>query len=1704
MAIVDPFEEQPIKATKGIVDPLEETGGIVDPLESTSDLSPAQRLQQKTKQYREHPGQGFSDVLSPDLPLGIIEQIPAGIQAVGGVVAGGIGGAAGILTPGKTAEQGYHEGADWFNNLGPVKYMTPETKSGQAIAGLFGAGVEAWKDKAQDPKIIKTMLGAVPFVGDQLKENVPLQAGLSAGLSAVPELAMVVPGLGRGAKEEKPLPKGDDSLKPDATKPGGIIDPEDAPANLGANELVQKAIDNAYRTRTRAEYEINKIEQQLNDPEFARKSPEEAASLKAELMQQATEHQQDIERMNETIRNGHEILGKDLPEDIPARPEPREAVTPEDVRMDQDVTNAENNWGKDQPYQGNTGGVADLSREDLIRQYANEQGINIDEARAQIERDMADGNQDAGLPPQERAQAIPDETTVAPDETAPTTGEDLTTVPTKELEDRISSLDPFSAEGKAQFEALSNELTSRTPPKPKGIVLNGGSATIRAAVTGWLKKLGLDKEDLEINLDSENIPNKNWAGDSTVHPNDRAEINVRAAKAYEEKLNADPELRRWVKGLSDQQNARFREAWTAVHEMGHILLAKLLQNKLYSDSLGLGKLIKDFDAYKEKVGTAQVRKEGQLFANPRNPDYYLDFPEYFAQRVAKALLMGEKAPAGPITKYVRDLKDLWHHVRVSLNLPVFKKNFVDDFIIDLVNKNKEQLRQTGKTLFEIDETSVSLYDAWKWQFDNLMPHRNKAAGDKLAGMEDNGRDYRKSIGSAYDQIRDAHSAIELQHTKGTDINPLGIGTGFRQIGDLITKGTSYLFGIQQKKGIFADSPVVVYSANTVLNALRKQTQRSMELLSGVTDRAAWDKSNKPLWFNLQKIKNGDAPSVIFDKSSNEDFHAVHKVFEQGLGTHSYDESLAAFGGHLTESQKVLFGALAKMYKRMYKMAASLEGELGKKKIIPNMKGWYPTVRNGEFSVSFYHPGMNQIAAKLANGERVMTDLVYRQHFRTKEEAAAFIKHFESQSKEFRGKLRHNGIEEMGQTEMPNNMAEFAKAVQEQMDVAKAQGLDPHDQIRRMVEMYIARGGTLGSHQKMRMNIPGSMGSEMFKDVGTAGKAFRDAQFDAVNEYTRLMMKMEVGEKLDLVLSDKSLGDNYPNTVEVAKLIRDYALNKVDTPMQMKGFKRWVDGFWADTFHRNPLKFWGAKKYPDAYLTDSFLGKMSHFFYLNVLMGRPAFWVAQGTQFMWSARSLMKEGVGPVDAMTAAGKGFARLLHPDKDLLDALFWQSQNSHTFSPQFINDLNKFHIADFMKEGGKGRLIFDLLTGEKESTMADTFSRLMTYAWMHEHYKAQGLTGETLWKKAGEATDENMVQYGRQYKAPVFQKLGLLGDMISPLQTFSQASLGNFVADIRDMARAPGGVAKLKASLPFMSTVLITSLMAGAIGAPLAAEYEGLRLIINSLMDKFGLESKLPSLMDIVLSGDNDFSHRVLSHGLISASTLAVSNEGFDMGSSNRWQPLFNGALEGQRSALEFLPVINFIGQQAGYVKDIVENATGWQKHSDAEIRTAKIGIAPGWTKGLVDEYLGAGDRKMVPDNKGNAFIPQTGEERVSKFLGAPTIPASVERLRNRRFIEQKMRDQSGADQIKELLVDAVQHGDHEKVSEYAHTLATKYGMDDQQIRSFAEAEMFRRKIPEGMRRFVGKSGTSTKQQQQAYKQWTGTYGDNPFEDVRQQEQQ
>lgn len=1217
-------------------------------------------------------------------------------------------------------------------------------------------------------------------------------------------------------------------------------------------------------------------------------------------------------------------------------------------------------------------------------------------------------------------------------------------------------------------------------------------------VWSMLKEVGLEKENIIADTTA-GLPGETRGALRVTPEKLSLLLDPDHIATKHEELKNRAEYREFFDQIPEEDQIKFTKAFVVGHEIGHALLLKTLQSKIYADDIG--SLHNEYLKWLSKQEKQHAGDFGKIvpFATD-DITKYDNFNEFFANRVANVLMQNKNNKA--LNTFVKSMKEIYNKLKQTLGFkdPGFH---IDTFIKDIIDINKQEVINTGQTIWETLKLREQAANHKQPDFAearlkgiNAGMWKKRTQGSMWTPTELSTESFDTLKTSITPQIKDqkvvVQEALAAQDLTPTSGNALmdsirSVGRGF----------TDHFFGVLGKKGIWSDNPVIQHVANVFLDSKRRQVSRAMELLNGKPDRAAWDNSVKTSWVSLARMQGEKSVSYLLKNTDNVDMFEVDQVIRQGYGM-PYARTLEIHGKHLTPSQVEVYKAITKMFSDMHKMALETEAKLGKSNLISKVDGWYPSYRHGEYSVSLHLSGVKNLMGLGEHNELLTSTAVYNQRFFTKQEAEAFIQEFNASPE---GKIFRVGtIVEEGARGDVETIQGITKAHQDNLETM---GLGSAiKEAQEVLDRFSLRGGTLGKHHMFRSNIPGAMGSELFKSKEQLGDNFRKSIFSSVEDYTRQLAKMEIRHQTDAVLQDVDLTKSKPNTVESATFMRDYAVNSIngfgkstEEVLTFKPLKRFIDSVYIDTHKYNPMKFLGAKKYPDVHVVDRIHAEVGRLFYSSVLMSRPTFLVSQGSQFLWSARSIARAGIGPVDSSVAFGKAIYQLTsHTDKEFMNALFYVSQNTNTFHAQFINALNDFHLGAF-QEGKPGKMFTDWILGEKPSTMADTMSRLVSFAWMYEAHKAKGLKGEALWKKAADDTDENMVQYGRAYRAPVFKEMGMVGEMVAPLQTFAQAALGNLLSDVNLILKSEGGVQKLRASMPLMATTFVTMAMTGGLGLAGLAEYEAVRLMMNKLMEALGLETRLPSGIDYFLSGDTT-ADRALSHGLPAAASMAMTGgEGIDTFSSNRWQPIFGGILQGEKNFLEMLPVVNWTVDMIKNSGTIVLDSANLVPATEAERRAAALAITPGAWKGLVDMGFGSKERNATPSKYGDATTEETDMTRTAKFLGSKTIQQNVEQQRTFRTKAESQKTQQKQTNLKERLMDAVLNKDTETAQELVKKL-NEIGVSPKQINTYLKTEMYRRTVPEGMRQFVGSSGKMSDTQKYKYQKYQETYGDSDGE--------
>jgi len=681
--------------------------------------------------------------------------------------------------------------------------------------------------------------------------------------------------------------------------------------------------------------------------------------------------------------------------------------------------------------------------------------------------------------------------------------------------------------------------------------------------------------------------------------------------------------------------------------------------------------------------------------------------------------------------------------------------------------------------------------------------------------------------------------------------------------------------------------------------------------------------------------------------------------------------------------------------------------------------YFPAVRKGKYQVNV-----------LAN------DLLYRvEIFRTEMEAKLYQEkmqaypqyktQFEDLNLQAESKYGVDDIAEMNKFFLPRI------------------GIDPNSPIVNLVlDQMSTTGMKFGMHQKYRKGLGGYEGSAWFKSDKELGSAYRHAIFDWIDEQMAINTKQNIKFNTQRLLEGEGfvMEKALPNATSLARQIRDAGMNKTPEWGWSKVFDKFVRDV-GDKLVYNVAKMFGKEYIAKISPTDKFLGVMSNMFYMTTLMARPGFWASQVLTAPTSLRHILRDtGIPLADIAKSFSKGSARsfgFIPYDNISGPAMQRQMDNFTTLRPQLTNEMNTFNFMDI---GAHKKLatLLRAITGQSPSEAADVFSRIWTANMMIEHYVGIGLRGKELDDAVANAVDITMVAYNRSNKARWVDQAGIVGQAANPLMTFGTAQLGNLVADIRYMAQE----GTLRSALPAISTMLVTQLMAGAIGLPILVEYQFLRDLIVGYDEEYDW---MPNPKEILMN-----SPEWVERGIPSAAT------GFDIGSGMRWNPfLAKFLMEDNKSVLDAFPAIAFVGSVATAAGMSLHGMVGGE-YTQAEQRKAMLQVTPFVAgKGIFDDVsFDATTRPMVPDSRGAGLVEQTGKERLSTYIGSSTLERAD--ASNRNYMLGQLNKIASAKQMSNIqkLVDG-------KFTQSALTALAEAGINGERISNLVNESVKKRSL-------------------------------------------
>lgn len=760
----------------------------------------------------------------------------------------------------------------------------------------------------------------------------------------------------------------------------------------------------------------------------------------------------------------------------------------------------------------------------------------------------------------------------------------------------------------------------------------------------------------------------------------------------------------------------------------------------------------------------------------------------------------------------------------------------------------------------------------------------------------------------------------------------------------------------------------------------------------------------------------------------------------------------------------------KIFTKMLEQIRSVRG-------IPYLAGFIPHVRKGDFAVYI----------KTSKG-----DPAHLETFTSKRTADAWIKLAKEKGYDVSDVVDFKTPE--GQT-----LAESFGLVRDILNSMNDR--DPRVQawVNKLLDESLEKVSSnpdIGRHREHYTGLSGFMGTKLFKtrleNANEFMKSMEDYASTSAAQHKKVQIIHEKNRFWDNP-SGRKLRELLPNQAETADFMVDVAMNKDQKygwTDSVDRFRDRIDDMFVKT--RQNLRTKLGKDpdllyYPDVPILDRVTGAGAQLFYISALTSRPGFWIGQALTSPFAIRQFLKEGT-IVDTMAAQGKGWATVMTGGdaewKAFVKDLANQSDSVH---PQFINEINTLPGMSKLSSMHLDTLV-QVLTGQRPAGMADAFSRYTVAAMAYHHYKQLGMKGDQLAPNVRRMVDDTMVMYDREHSPSVFNKMGLVGQNIAPLQKYGIAQLENLIGDLKFIAQKPEGMSTIRAMAPAISTLMTTMIMAGSIGLPLLMEYELLRAGFVGVSKFFGwddVEDHVPpSVLEWMLTDDTILNTLVeagvpeetaqtvenaATHGVLSAAT------GFDIGSSLRFNPYAPGADQnGAVSALSAFPIIKFMADMGDLaLTQIRKHTAGDVTEAEDRASQLKMQFLIGQRAVVDATKFDANNRPFVPGGKrGYAQVEQTPQEQIGMVLGSKPLETSKQnaavQIEQRREKKLALMKQKAVD----LLVDGITH-DNEKKIEKAYSMAVRAEMTPKQLKAQVAAAMHERNTPRWQDRFTNRKG-------------------------------
>ena len=284
--------------------------------------------------------------------------------------------------------------------------------------------------------------------------------------------------------------------------------------------------------------------------------------------------------------------------------------------------------------------------------------------------------------------------------------------------------------------------------------------------------------------------------------------------------------------------------------------------------------------------------------------------------------------------------------------------------------------------------------------------------------------------------------------------------------------------------------------------------------------------------------------------------------------------------------------------------------------------------------------------------------------------------------------------------------------------------------------------------------------------------------------------------------------------------------------------------------------------------------------------------------------------------------------------------------------------------------------------ATKADTFTRGINFFGFVHMLDEAGVTPEQgLYRQAHELTKKVMGTYNRAERPLIYDELGMLGDSIYNLQSYSHGQASKLAFFAREIGKDPLSV---KAYTPFIMQMLATIAGAGVLGLPYYALYSGIYTTLSSYVG-----SPRDLTLDVIntskdlLGSLGEDAQYMLSHGVFAAAGIDMSNR-------------LAGPSFGAHGLVDTLaPASSKLGQAAGSTAKALVSPSG------ENVEAALYNAAPAGAQGLLDTLLFQDDALALnkDPSKLHTTASRTPQDTQARRLGYTGIQESVQKAEEYR---------------------------------------------------------------------------------------------------------